>query len=370
VVICKYGQPGTLRRVAMLLAAHPIPDEASLEGARQSLALAQRIGPGDIVLCCYTGGSSALLSHPLEEISFEEKRAVNRLLLSCGATIIETNVVRKHLSRVKGGRLAAAIHPGATLINLTVSDVIGDALDYITDPTVPDTSTFYDARATLSRYDLWDRVPGSVAKFLETAGPDQETPKAADFQNRPLFSHILVNGDAACLGAAEAARKLGLETMILSTQLEGDSAELGRHFAAIARGIIQEGRPLKRPCAIIGGGETTVKVEEEFGLGGPNQEFALAAAFGIAGFDQTLVAGIDSDGTDGPTDLAGALVDGLTVSRARDAGIDLLASLKRHDVSRTLRSLGDAIETGATGTNVSDVKIVVVGMQRQEDGAR
>lgn len=361
VVICKHGQQGALQRSDMLLAAHPIPDEAGFEGARRSLELARRTGPGDIVLCCYTGGSSALLPYPVPGISLDEKKTVNRLLLSCGANIVEINAVRKHLSRVKGGRLAAAVHSEAVLVNLTVSDVIGDPLDYITDPTVPDTSTLEDARATLSRYGLWERVPLSVARHLKEDGKGRETPKPHDFSRRALYSYILVPGDAACVAAADAARALGFATMILSTRLEGESAELGRTFAAVAREIAEDGRPLKPPCVVVGGGETTVKIDEEFGLGGPNQEFALAAAPGIAASEEVLIAGIDSDGTDGPTDLAGGLVDGATSTRAREAGIDLDAHLRRHDVTRVLMALGDAIETGATGTNVNDLKLLVVG---------
>ena len=369
-IICKHGQQGELRHVNMVHAGHPIPDEHGLEGARRTLALAEQTQPGDIVLCCYTGGSSALLPYPVDPVTLGEKKEVNRVLLSCGADIFEINAVRKHLSRIKGGRLVAAIHPEAELINLTVSDVIGDHLDYITDPTVPDTSSLDDARATLTRYDLWNRLPSTVTQYLKTAGPDRETPKESDFKDRSLHSTILVAGDAACSSAAQAAEALGLETMILSTMLDGDSAELGRTFAAIGREIVQNHRPLAPPCAVIAGGETLVTIDDEFGLGGPNQEFALAAAVAIDGCDELLIAAIDSDGTDGPTDLAGALADGTTAGRARDAGIDLEACLKRHDVTRTLTSLGDAIETGATGTNVNDLKLLLVMSPEGSTGPR
>jgi glycerate-2-kinase len=360
VVVCKYGQEGTLDQSQMVLASHPIPDEAGVDGARRTLILAQQTRPGDIVLCCYTGGSSALLSYPAESISLSEKKVLNQLLLSCGANIIEMNAVRKHLSRIKGGRLAAAVHPAAHLINLTVSDVIGDPLDYITDPTVPDTSTLDDARATLSKYDLWSRVPASIAHYLEAAGHAQETPKEEDLAARACYNFILVSGDAACVAAVEKARALGFEARILSTMLEGESSELGRTFAALAKEIVLKQRPLEPPCAIIGGGETTVKLGEEFGLGGPNQEFALAAACEIADLGRVLVAGIDSDGTDGPTDFAGALVDSGTLKRAQAAGIDVHGSLARHNVTQALQDLGDIVETGATGTNVNDLKMLLV----------
>jgi glycerate-2-kinase len=359
-VICKYGQEGKLRRSSMLLAAHPIPDEAGLEGARRTLALARQTRPGDVVLACYTGGSSALLPYPVADVSLEEKKTVTRQLLACGANIVEINAVRKHLSQIKGGRLATALDPQAQLVTLTVSDVIGDPLDAITDPTVPDSSTLDDARDTLTKYDLWDRVPTSVASYLRRAGPNEETTKEADFLGRNHREHILISADAACHAAAEAAEAAGFETMILSTMLEGESAELGRTFAAIAKEIVQKQRPSRPPCAMIAGGETTVRLGDEFGQGGPNQEFALAAAAGIAGLDQVVIAGIDSDGTDGPTEMAGGLVDGHTLKRARDAGIDLHTCLKQHDVTEALVRLGDAIETGATGTNVNDFKLLLV----------
>ncbi len=360
IVICKYGQEGTLDRSQMVLASHPIPEEAGVEGAKQTLALAQQTRPSDIVLCCYTGGSSALLPYPVESVSLSEKKVLNQLLLSCGANIIEINAVRKHLSRIKGGRLAAAVHPEAHLINLTVSDVIGDPLDYITDPTVPDTSTLDDARATLSKYGLWSRIPISIANFLKEAGLIQETPKTTDLAGRSIHNFILLAGDSACVAAAEKAKALGFDTMILSTMFEGESSELGRTFAGIAKEIVQNHRPLRPPCAIIGGGETIVKIDDEFGLGGPNQEFVLAAAFDIAGLNQVLVAGIDSDGSDGPTEIAGAIVDGQTLDRAQAADIDLCASLKNHNATKAFLKLGDEINTGATGTNVNDLKVMVI----------
>ncbi|MDA3788031.1 MAG: DUF4147 domain-containing protein [Desulfobacula sp.] len=360
IVICKYGQEGTLEHSRMLLASHPIPDESSLEGAVKTLALAKKSRPGDLIICCYTGGSSALLSLPAGDITLDEKKQVNKLLLSCGANIIEINSVRKHLSRIKGGRLAAAIHPQARLVNLTVSDVIGDPLDYITDPTVPDTSTMADARATLTRYDLWENIPATAATYLKNDDPDRETPKTEDLNNLSCHNFILVPGDAACVAAAKKAEALGFRTMILSTMLEGESRELGRTFAAVGNEIVQNGRPLPAPCVVIGGGETTVRLDTHFGMGGPNQEFALGAAFDICGRNHVLVAGIDSDGTDGPTDLAGALVDGQTLQRAEVAGLDLRSSLKNHNVSQALEKLGDSVITGATGTNVNDLKLLLV----------
>jgi len=365
VVICKYGQEGKLSRARLYHASHPIPDEAGFEASREALSLAHDTAPGDIVFGCVTGGSSALMPFPVPGVSLEEKKQVNKLLLTCGANIYEINAVRKHLSRIKGGRLAQAVHPKAYLINLTVSDVTGDELDYITDPTVPDTCYFDDARATLNKYHLWEKVPASVSKFLKNAGPEQETPNAADLANHNLHSFILVKSASICEAAADKAVELGFNTMILSTVLEGESKELGGTFAAIAKEIIMQKRPLDLPCAVIGGGETTVKVSENPGTGGPNQEFALGAAPGIDRTGSVVVVGIDTDGTDGPTDIAGGVVDDQTMARARETGIDLYACLIGHDVTPALRQMGDSIKTGATGTNVNDLKFMLINHGHQ-----
>lgn len=358
VIICKYGQQGELSRSRLYFSSHPIPDEAGYNAAGEALALAKTTRPGDIVFACITGGSSALMPYPVEGVNLEEKKLVNRLLLTCGANIIEINAVRKHLSRIKGGWLAKAVHPQARLINLTVSDVIGDPLDYITCPTVPDTSSFADARRTLTKYELWDKVPASVGSYLKKGGEARETPK--DLSDHLIDNFIIVAGTAACEGARERAQELGFETMILSTMLEGESRELGGTFAAVAKEILMNRRPLTPPCAVIGGGETTVRIDGEPGKGGPNQEFSLGAALWIDGIGDVLVIGQDSDGTDGPTDYAGGVVDNLTAERARKLGIDIYGALMRHDVTPVLLGMEDAILTGATGTNVNDLKLMLV----------
>jgi glycerate 2-kinase len=360
VVICKYGQEGKLSRARLYHASHPIPDRAGFEASRQAIALARQTQPNDIVFGCVTGGSSALMPLPVDGVTLEDKKEVNRLLLTCGANIYEINAVRKHLSQIKGGRLARAVHPRAQLINLTVSDVTGDELDYITDPTVPDSSFLKDARTTLTKYDLWVRVPASVAKFLKATGPEHETPKTADLADHNLHSFILVKSASVCEAAADKASELGFKTMILSTVLEGESKELGRTFAAIAAEIISNQRPLNPPCTVIGGGETTVKIDGAAGEGGPNQEFSLAAAPGLDRIGNVVVVGLDSDGTDGPTDVAGGIVDNQTSARANDLGMDLFAPLANHDVTPALKKLGDEIETGATGTNVNDLKFMLI----------
>jgi len=204
---------------------------------------------------------------------------VNKLFLDCRANIIEINSVRKHLSRIKGGRLAKNIHPKAHLINLTVSDVIGDLLDYIIGPTVPDTSTFDDARYSISKYKLWDKLPVSVSNYLKKGNQEKESPKPRDLQNYNIDNYVIVSGDAACVGAEEKAKKLKLNAVILSTMFEGESAELGRAFISIGKEICLNKRPLNPPCATIAGGETIIKLENQYSLGGPNREFAMSSLF-------------------------------------------------------------------------------------------
>ena len=357
IIVCKDGQEGSLKHIVMRLASHPLPNEAGMAAAGEILELAGKIQPEDLVFACITGGSSALLPLPVPGISLEDKKVANRLLLTCGANILEINSVRKHLSLIKGGKLAQAISPEAFLVNLTVSDVIGDPLDYITDPTVPDTSTFEDARRTLDKYDLWEKMPPSVTIYLTAAPAEQETPKT--LKNR-MQNHIIVKGDSACDGAARRAQELGFNTMILSTMFEGESRELGRTFGFIAKEIFMNSRPQHAPCAFIGGGETTVTICSSAGTGGPNQEFALGAALEISEGGSIVVAGLDTDGTDGPTLYAGGISDETSIIRAEEVGVDIFASLKKHDATPALLRLEDAIITGNTGTNVNDLKIMLI----------
>lgn len=360
-VTCKVGQDGALRHIELHYASHPIPNEASHLAALRTQALLREVRSGDIVLACFTGGSSALFVDPVESVSLADKMQTNRILLECGANIIEINAVRKHLSRVKGGKLVRGLPAGARLINLTVSDVIGDHLDYITDPSVPDTSSFGDAKTTLDKYNLWANMPSSVTKFLSQARAKDETVREASLSHIARTDIVLVKNDAACHAAATAAQALGYNTLILSTVFEGESSELGRFMAATARQAISDGHPVKLPFVLIGGGECTVKMSNGSGRGGPNQEFATAFALDIVGCDNVVALSIDTDGTDGPTDIAGALVDGETVGLARSRGIDLYQHLCSHDVTPALTSLGATIMTGATGTNVNDLHLVIAG---------
>jgi glycerate-2-kinase len=356
-VVLKKGQAGRLQRIKIIEASHPIPDADGLRGALKMLRLATSAEKGDIVFACITGGSSALLPLPVDSVTLTEKKKVNRLLLSCGASIFEINAVRKHLSKIKGGRLAQAIFP-AELINLTVSDVVGDPLDYITDPTVPDTSTFKNALEALRKYDLLRKVPSSVRKYLEKADPEHETPK--DFGRMSYHNFVLANNDSACGAAAATAESLGLRPLILSTLFDGESRELGKGFAAVAKEIRRSERPLKPPCVIIGGGETVVTVDRNFGKGGPNQEFVVSTLLNMEGQKDFIVVGLDTDGTDGPTTGAGAMADAFTGALAVAKAVDLPEALDAHVVFAVLASLNDIIITGQTGTNVNDLKFLIL----------
>ena len=356
-IAIKRGQPHNLRYVRVIEAAHPIPDKASFQAAKEALALANRAQAGDLIFTATTGGSSALLCYPPDNISFEEKQQVHELLLGCGADIVEINAVRKHLSRVKGGLLAQAALP-AQLINLTVSDVVGDHLDYIAGPVVPDTSYLTDAIAVLKKYDLWNRVAPSVREHLGK-GPSVETPKKLD--GKLVHSFVVVPSAAAAKAACIRAKELGFRSLLLTTYLEGESREAAVVVGSIVREIVSTANPISVPCALIASGENTVMVENKNGVGGPSQEFALSIATRIDSLSQVVAACLDTDGSDGPTEFAGALVDGLTASSIRDLGRDAFSALKTHTATPLLEELGDLVYTGATGTNVSDLRVILIG---------
>jgi len=356
-IIVKRGQVSNLKKIKIREASHPLPDRKGYEAANEIKVIAEKAQEKDLVFCIFTGGSSALAPLPVPEISLGDKRSVTKLLLRSGATIREINAVRKHLSSIKGGRMALAIFP-AEIINLTVSDVTGDPLDYITDPTVPDTSTFADAVSVLERYNLMDRTPRPIRNYLQMATPELETPK--DFSGLPVHTFVLVKSASICEAAAKKARALGFNSIILTTCLEAESREAGSLFASIGKEIQRHQRPIRPPCAVVAGGETTVVIRGKPGYGGPNQEFVLGAALKLDESDRVVIAAIDSDGTDGPTSIAGGIVDASTVTRARKQGHDIFAHLVHHDTSSILQKLSDAIVTGHTGTNVNDLKVLLV----------
>lgn len=360
-VICKKGEQGILDYISLYQGNHPVPDETSQKGARAIAELLTEVQPGDIVIACISGGSSSLLVDPVTGVSLQDKAATSKILLTCGANIIEINSVRKHLSKLKGGKLIKSLPAGTNLINLTVSDVIGDALDYITDPSVPDTSTFADAQRILDKYHLWDKLPDPVVEHIRKADPASETMREGDLAHIKRQDIVLLPADAACQGAMQAARQAGYTPLLLSNCFEGESSALGRNFVAIARQILQDGHPVSAPCCIIGGGETTVLIPTGFkGEGGPNQEFALSAAAEMQGMTGVVVLGLDTDGTDGPTPWAGGLVDGYTIDRASNNLCDPIACLKNHDASQALIAARDIVICGNTGTNVNDLKLMLI----------
>jgi glycerate-2-kinase len=354
-IVVKRGQPHNLRSVRVIEAAHPFPDKTSLQAAKETLALANRAQAGDVIFTAITGGSSALLCYPPDNISFEEKRQVHELLLGCGANIVEINAVRKHLSRVKGGLLAQAALP-AQLINLTVSDVVGDHLDYIAGPVVPDTSYLSDA--VLKKYDLWNRVAPSVREHLGK-GPSVETPKKLD--GKLVHSFVVVLSAAASNAACVRAQELDLAPLLLTSFMTGESQDAAVFLGAIVREIMETGRPIPPPCTLVISGENTVAVPKGSGSGGPSQELALALAEQLEGLPEIAAACIGTDGTDGPTDFAGGLVNGETSSEARKQRLNISQALRTHDSTTLLRELGDIIYTGPTGTNVAQLIIIVVG---------
>ncbi len=358
----KYGHTVPLQRVRLHEAGHPVPDAAGREGARGIEKILKRSGPRDLVLCLLSGGGSALLPYPVDGVGLEEKQELTRLLLESGASIQEINALRKHVSRIKGGRLARMASP-SPLISVILSDVIGDELDSIASgPTVPDRSTFADCLEILGRFSLSARIPQSVLRHLERGvrGEVEETPKLGDpiFEN--TFDIIVASNILALQAARRQAEAMGYTTLLLSSFVEGETRDVARVHAAIAKEILKTGNPIRRPACFLSGGETTVTIAGK-GLGGRNQEFALAAALEIDRLEHVVVLSAGTDGTDGPTDAAGAWADGLTVARARARGMDPRRFLRDNDSYRFFAALGDLFVTGPTLTNVMDLRVVVVG---------
>ncbi|MEW6227037.1 MAG: glycerate kinase [Bacillota bacterium] len=364
----KYGHTDALRMVRLREAGHPIPDQAGLEGAREILDLVKTAGRDDIVLCLISGGGSSLLPLPCPGISLSAKQETTQVLLACGATIHETNAVRKHISLTKGGGLARAAAP-ARVISLILSDVIGDDLDVIASgPTVPDTSTFAAALDVLKRYGVVDRVPGPVLLHLEAGarGDAPETPKPGDPAFTNVANVIVASNAIAVEAAAREAAARGYRPLVLSSFVQGEAREVGRVFAAIAREICASGRPIERPACIVAGGETTVTLKGN-GAGGRSQELALAAAIDMDGLEEAILLAAGTDGTDGPTDAAGAIVDGKTLSKARQAGLSARSYLANNDSYHFFKRLGCLVMTGPTRTNVMDVVLLLAGLGPERD---
>jgi glycerate 2-kinase len=361
-VVTKYGHVQPTRVIRIHEAGHPVPDDAGMAGARAVLDQVKGLGPADVVLVLISGGGSALTPAPVDGITLAEKQSLTKALLACGADIREMNTLRKHISRIKGGQLARAAAP-ARVFTLILSDIVGDPLDAIASgPTVPDPTTYADALAILDKYRIREAIPGSIRTHLEAgaAGKIAETPKPDD----PLFGRVksvMVASNIQALEAASAeAQRLGFQAVILSSFIEGETREIARMHAALALEVRASGHPARPPVCLITGGETTVTLRGK-GKGGRNQEFALAAALDIAGLPDVVVLSAGTDGTDGPTDAAGALADGDTVKRALGVGLKPRAALDGNDAYPFFERLGDLVITGPTRTNVMDVRLVLVG---------
>ncbi len=362
-VVVKDGHRKPTRAIKIIEASHPVPDARGVAAGEKITALLQEYArPRTLVFCLLSGGGSALLVAPAQGISLADKQAVTSELLACGADISEINAVRKHLSRLKGGQLARLAHP-AKVVSLIISDVVGERLDVIASgPTVPDLSTWADCREILARHQIWDQVPPSVRGRIEKGllGDLPDTPKPGDASLAGVMNLIVASNRQALDAAALKARELGFTPLILSSSIEGETKDIARMHAALAREVRATGHPLSAPCCLISGGETTVTLGPKPGKGGRNQEFALAAALDVAELEDILVVSAGTDGTDGPTDAAGAQADGHTTARAWQKGLDPRSFLLRHDAYNFFRELKDLIITGPTLTNVMDIRLILL----------
>lgn len=340
-------------------AGHPLPDQRGVAATRQIIELLESTQPDDLVLCLISGGGSALMPAPVQGVSLEDLQVLTSELLGCGATVNEINSLRKHLDQVKGGRLAQLASP-AKLAALILSDVVGNPLDVIASgPTVPDSTSFQDAYEVLERYALVDRLPDAIKHHLRRGlqGEIPDTPKPGD----PIFERvqnvIIGSNFLAAQAAVKEAKENGFNPLLLTTYLQGEARQAGEFLACIARQIADTGQPIARPACLVAGGETTVTIHGE-GSGGRNQELALGAVTSLSGLNDILLATLASDGGDGPTDAAGAVVTGDTLKRAMAAGLDPADYLARNDSYRFFEQLGDLLKTGPTQTNVNDLTFV------------
>jgi glycerate 2-kinase len=360
-VIVKYGHGGPVVHVTLHEADHPIPDEAGVRATRTLLDFVNGRGPRELLICLLSGGGSALSPAPVEGITLAEKQEVTRLLLACGATIHEINALRKHISQIKGGQLARLASP-ATLVTLVLSDVVGDALDVIASgPTVPDTSTFADCVEILRKYQLLDTVPMAIRRHLEAgiSGAIPETPKPGDAVFARTQTVIIGRNLQALEAASRQAAALGYHPLILSSAIEGETREVAKVHVGIAKEVLASGHPIAAPACILSGGETTVTLHGQ-GKGGRNQEFALALALGIHHMPGIAALSGGTDGTDGPTDAAGATADWTTCARAEQHGLHPREALENNDAYPFFEDLGDLLITGPTQTNVMDVRIMLI----------
>jgi glycerate 2-kinase len=343
-------------RIEVVEAAHPVPDEAGRRAAKRIAELTKGLTQDDLVLCLMSGGASSLLAMPAEGVTLEEKQAINKALLKSGAAIDEMNCVRKHLSAIKGGRLAAMCAP-AQVVTLLISDVPGDAPEVIgSGPTVPDSTSCADALRILARYGI--ELPAAARAGLESGA--FETPKPGDARFAGHQVHMIATPQQSLEAAASLARQAGIGVHVLSDDMEGESREVGKVHAALARYVVRHGQPFAKPCVILSGGETTVTVKSKGGRGGRATEFLLGCAIALQGEPGVHVLAADTDGIDGVEDNAGAIVTPSTLARAKGAGVKAQDCLDNNDAWNFFKPLGDLIAPGPTFTNVNDFRAVLI----------
>jgi len=361
IVNVPYGDTHRTGTVRLNYASHPVPDQTGITGTIGMLEIAEHAEKDDLVIVLISGGGSSLMPMPRSNVSLEDKQTLTEALLKSGARINEVNAVRKHISSFKGGWLAKKAYP-ATVLNLVLSDVVGDPLEFIASgPTVPDSTTFSDARRVLEKYDLWQNAPASVRKLLVDGekGLAEETPKAGDRAFERVYSVILGNCRTAAVAACRYLKVEGLNTLLLTATLEGEARCVGTMLGSLANDIATCNEPVPKPAAIIAAGETTVTVTGK-GLGGRNQELVLSAALKLRATEGVVIASLSTDGADGPTDAAGAVVDSGTLKRATKLDSKPEAYLAENDSYCFFSKLGDLIVTGATATNVNDISVIIV----------
>jgi len=357
----KYGFSEPLRYIKVIEAGHPVPDDMGVVGTKKIVHILNTATEEDLVISLISGGGSALLPYPAGKITLEEKQKLTQVLLECGASIDEINIVRKHISLSKGGQMAKAAFP-ATVFNLMLSDVVGDRIDIIASgPFVADPSTFKDAKEVLLKYNLISKVPKNIIEYLDAgiAGKVPETPKPGDKIFKKVINKIVASNMIALKACAKKSKQLGYNTIILSSMIEGETKEIAKMHCAILKEILNTGNPIKMPACVISGGETTVTIRGK-GIGGRNQEFCLASAIEIADLPyKVVILSGGTDGNDGPTDAAGGIVDPLTISVGKEKGMDARRYLENNDSYTFLKNTGALLVTGPTKTNVMDIHIML-----------
>jgi glycerate 2-kinase len=361
IITVKYGHLEKLHKIKTYEGGHPVPDKNGYRGAQEIFRLASTADKNTLVICLISGGGSALMPLPVDGVTLQDKQQTTKVLLSCGATIHEINAVRKHLSRIKGGGLARVVHP-ATLITLILSDVVGDDLDSIASgPCVCDSKTFADCQAIFAKYSIENEIPASVLQHIKLglAGKVPETAKVG----QGIFDtaqNVIVGGNfKALLKAKDKADEQGYNTLLLSSMIEGETRDVAANHIAIAREIEQHGHPVQKPACLLSGGETTVTIKGR-GKGGRNQEFVLAAALKMTGMENIVVLSAGTDGSDGPTDAAGAIADQSSLQRAALKELDPQKYLENNDSYHFFDQLDDLYKTGPTNTNVMDLRIILI----------